>query len=163
MEQLVFLKPSEDLTRRIKMRTMRIENKKTFAEKTTTDQIKKILLIDHNKGSALSAVLAHEGYDIIQCDTVKKAWCLVYPQRPHLIVIHLDHLDGAGLADFQECRALAEGVPIILATSAQVNETLMKVLQHRPAAILDLPLIPATIRETLHDLEVPLALTRQDS
>ena len=145
------------------MRTMHIENKKRLTEKVLTDQIKKILLIDHNKGSALSAVLAHEGYDVIQCDTVKKAWCLVYPQRPHLIVIHLNHLDGAGVADFQECRALAEGVPIILATSAQVKETLMRVLQHRPAAVLDLPLLPATIRETLHDLEVPLTMTRQDS
>ena len=142
------------------MQTMHMENKKKLSEKVPTDQTKKILLIDHNKSSALSAALAQEGYDVIHCNAVQKAWCLVYPQRPHLIVIHLDDLDGAGLADFQECRALAEGVPIILATSAQVNETLMKVLQHRPAAILDLPLIPATIRETLHDLEVPLAMTR---
>ena len=142
------------------MRTMHIENKKRLTEKVLTDQIKKILLIDHNKGSALSAALAHEGYEVIQCNTVKKAWCLVYPQRPHLIVIHLDHLDGAGLADFQECRALAEGVPIILATSAQVDETIMKALQHGAAAILDLPLMPATMRETLHDLAVPLAMTR---
>src|SRR5262249_50638447 len=145
------------------MQTMHIENKKRLTEKAATDQMKKILLIDYDKGSALSAALTQEGYDVIHCNAVQKAWCLVYPQRPHLIVIHLDDLDGAGLADFQECRALAEGVPIILATSARVNETLMKVLQHRSAAILDLPLIPATIRETLHDLEVPLAMTRQDS
>jgi len=145
------------------MRTIHIENKKKLTDKAPTDQIKKILLIDRNKGSALSAALAQQGYDVTQCDDVKKAWCLVYPQRPHLIVIHLDNLDGAGLADFQECRALAEGVPIILATCAQVNQTLAKVLQHRAAAILDLPLMPATIRETLHDLEVPLAMTRQDS
>ena len=144
------------------MQTMHMENKKKLSKKVPTDQTKKILLIDH-KGGALSAALAQEGYDVIHCYAVQKAWCQVYPQRPHLIVIHLDNLDGAGLADFQECRALAEGVPIILATSAQVNETLMKVLQHRPAAILDLPLMPATIRETLHDLEVPLAMTRQES
>jgi DNA-binding response OmpR family regulator len=136
------------------MRTVHIENKKKLTEKVPTDQIKKILLIDRNKSSALSDVLAQEGYDVIQCDAVQKAWCLLYPQRPHLIVIHLDNLDGAGLAEFQECRALAEGAPIILATSARVNETLMKVLQHRTAAILDLPLMSATIRETLHNLEV---------
>lgn len=135
------------------MRIMHIENKKTLTEKIPTDEIKKILLIDH-KGGALSAALAQEGYDVIHCNAVQKAWCLVYPQRPHLIVIHLDDLDGAGLADFQECRALAEGVPIILATSAQVDETIMKALQHGAAAILDLPLIPATIRETLRDLVV---------
>src|SRR5215475_7645931 len=141
------------------MRIMHIENKKTLTEKIPTDEIKKILLIDH-KGGALSAALAQEGYDVIHCNAVQKAWCLVYPQRPHLIVIRLDDLDGAGLADFQECRALAEGVPIILATSAQVDETIMKALLHGAAAILDLPLMPANIRQTLHDLEVPLAMTR---
>ena len=108
------------------METIHIENKKKLTEKTLTDEIKKILLIDHNKDSGLSAALAQEGYDVIHCDTVQKAWCLVYPQRPDLIIIHLDNLDGAGFADFQECRALAEGVPIILATSAEVNRTLMK-------------------------------------
>ena len=136
------------------MQTMHMENKKKLSEKVPTDQTRKILLIDHNKSSALSAALAQEGYDVIHCNAVQKAWCLVYPQRPHLIVIHLNHLDGAGLADFQECRALAEGVPIILATSAQVDETIMKALQHGAAAILDLPLIPANIRETLRDLVV---------
>src|SRR5262245_14921269 len=142
------------------MQTMHIENKKKLTEKTLTDEIKKILLIDHNKDGALSTALAQEGYDVIHCDAVQKAWCLVYPQRPDLNIIHLDNLDGAGLADFQECTALAEGVSIILATSAHLNETVMKVLQHRAAAILDLPLMPATVRETLHDLEVPLAMTR---
>jgi len=137
-----------------------MENKKKLSEKVPTDQTRKILLIDHNKSSALSAALAQQGYDVIHCNAVQKAWCLVYPQRPHLIVIHLNHLDGAGLADFQECRALAEGVPIILATSAQVDETIMKALLHGAAAILDLPLIPANIRETLRDLRLPLAMTR---
>lgn len=141
------------------MQTIHRENNKKPNEKKTTDEIKKILLIDHNKDSALSAALTKEGYDVIHCDAVQKAWCLVYPQRPHLIVIHLDNLDGAGLAEFQECRALAGGVPIILATSAQVNHILMKVLRHRAAAIIDLPSMPATIRETLHDLEA-LAMTR---
>jgi len=129
-----------------------MENKKNLSEKVPTDQTKKILLIDHNKSSALLSALAQEGYDVIHCNAVQKAWCLVYPQRPHLIVIHLDNLDGAGLADFQECRALAEGVPIILATSAQVDEPIMKALLHGAATILDLPLIPANIRETLRDL-----------
>ena len=137
------------------MQTMHIENKRKLTEKTQTDEIKKILLIDHNKDRALAAVLAQEGYDLIHCDAVQKAWSLVYPQRPHLIIIHLDDLDGAGLADLQECSALAEGVPIILATSTRVNDTLMKVLQHRAAAILDLPSMPETIREALHDLELP--------
>lgn len=137
------------------MQTMHIENLRQFTEKAQTNKIRQILLIDGNKDSALSATLAQEGYDVIHCDAVQKAWSLVYPQRPHLIIIRLDDLDGAGLADLQECRALAEGVPIILATSAQVNDTHMKVLQHRAAAILDLPSMPETIREALHDLELP--------
>lgn len=136
------------------MQTMRRENKRKHAEKTKPNEIKQILLIDDNKDGALSATLAQEVYDVIYCDSVQKAWSLVYPQRPHLIIIHLEDLDGAGLADLEECRALAQGVPIILATSAQINDTLMKVLQHRAAAILDLPSMPKTIREALHDLEV---------
>ena len=137
------------------MQTMHIENLRQFTEKAQPNKIRQILLIDGNKDSALSATLAQEGYDVIHCDAVQKAWSLVYPQRPHLIIIHLDDVDGAGLADLQECKALAEGVPIILATSAQVNDTHMKVLQHRAAAILDLPSMPETIREALHDLELP--------
>src|SRR5262249_38692434 len=111
------------------MQTMHMENKKKLSEKVPTDQTRKILLIDHNKSNALPADLAQEGCDVIHCNAVQKASCLVYPQRPHLIVIHLDDLDGAGLGDFQECRALAEGVSIILATSAQVDQTIMKALQ----------------------------------
>jgi DNA-binding NtrC family response regulator len=160
MEQLVFLRRFRELNKEYQMQTMHIEKKKHPTEKTPTDEIKKILLIDHNKDSALLAALAQERYDVIHCDAVQKAWCLVYPQRPHLIIILLDNLDGAGFADFQECRALAEGVPIILATSAEVNETLMKVLRHRAAAILDFPLMPETIRETLHDFGGALATTR---
>ena len=137
------------------MQTMHIENKKKLTEKTLTDEIKKILLIDHNKDGALSTALAQEGYDVIHCDAVQKAWNLVYPQQPHLIIIHLDQLNGAGLADLQECSAMAEGVPIILATSAEINEALMKVLQHRAAAILDLLSMPESIRRALHDLEMP--------
>src|SRR5262245_66257826 len=136
------------------MQTMHMENKKKLSEKVPTDQTRKILLIDHNKSSALSAALAQEGYDVIHCNAVQKAWCLVYPQRPHLIVIHLDDLDGAGLADFQECLALADGVPIILATSAQVDETIMKALQTGDAGIIDLPMFSENIREYIGDLVV---------
>jgi DNA-binding NtrC family response regulator len=136
------------------MQTMHREKKIKLTEKAQTNETRQILLIEDNKDSALSATLAQEGYDVIHCDTVQKAWSLVYPQRPHLIIIHLDDLDGAGLADLQECRALAEGIPVILATSAEINETRMQVLQQRAAAILDLPSMPETIREALTDLGV---------
>ena len=57
MEQLVFLKASENLTRSIKMQTMHIENKKKPTEKKPTIEIKKITLIDHNKDRAFQPLL----------------------------------------------------------------------------------------------------------
>ena len=84
--------------------------KKALTEKTQTNEIKKILLIDKNKASPLSTALQQEGYHLIHCDSVQKAWDLIYPHRPHLIVLHLyDFNNGAGLSDLQECQALAEG------------------------------------------------------
>ncbi|HXV82229.1 MAG TPA: response regulator [Candidatus Binatia bacterium] len=136
------------------MQTMHIEKRKLTGKAQKT-KMKQILLIDDRKDSVLSTTLAREGYNVIRCDSVQKAWNLVYPRRPHLIIIRLQGLDGAGLTYLQECRVLAEGVPIILATSAHVNERLMKVLQHQTAAILDLPSMPETIREALQNLKMP--------
>jgi DNA-binding response OmpR family regulator len=78
------------------MQTMHIENERKLSEKEQTGKIKQILLIDDDKQDGLSATLAQEGYDVIHCDAVQKAWSLVYPQRPRLIIIHLRDLDGAG-------------------------------------------------------------------
>lgn len=135
------------------METLHIRNKKTFNEKTRASEIKKILLIDEDKDSALPAAVAQEGYDLVHCDSVQKAWSLVYPHRPHLIILHLYNSDGAGLADLQECRALAEGVPIILATSAKLNRALIKATQHGSAAILAPSSTPESVTEVLHHLE----------
>lgn len=104
------------------MESLDMRIKKALTEKTQTNEIKKILLIDKNKASPLSTALQQEGYHLIHCDSVQKAWDLIYPQRPHLIVLHLyDFNNGAGLSDLQECQALAEGVPIILAAPARVK------------------------------------------
>ena len=136
------------------MQPIDTETKRKLIEKTQASGGKKILLIDDKKDCALSAALKREGYDVIHCDSVRRAWSFVYPKRPQLIIVHLYNAKRTDLADIQECHVLAEGVPIILATSAQVNETLVKDLQHRAAAILALPLVPGTIRKVLNNLEV---------
>jgi DNA-binding NtrC family response regulator len=135
------------------MRNLHIKTKRKSTEQTRKNGIKKVLVIDSSNDSALSAALSQEGYDLIPCNSVQNAWTLIYPQRHHLIIINLHNLSEADLADLQECRALAGGVPIILATSAHVNEGLMKALQHWTAAILDLPSKPEIIREAIHDLQ----------
>ncbi|HEV8724757.1 MAG TPA: response regulator [Candidatus Binatia bacterium] len=135
------------------METLQIQIKKRLTEKTKVNAIKKILLIDEDKYSVLSAALAQEGYDLVHCDSVQKAWSLVYPHRPHLIILHLYNSTGAGLSDLQECRALAEGVPIILAVSAQVEPALIKAMQHGASAVLAAASTPESVREVLHHLE----------
>ena len=135
------------------MQTVNSETKRKFTQKAQSWDVKQILLIDPKKDRILSAAVSREGYDVIQCDSVRKAWCLVYPHRPHLIILRLDSSKGPALADWQECLALAEGVPIILATSAPAHETLIKNPRYRPSAFLTLPLAPGSIRKMVSDLE----------
>ena len=79
------------------MEPLHMRIKKALTEKTQTNEIKKILLIDKNKASPLSTALQQEGYHLIHCDSVQKAWDLIYPHRSHLIVLHLyDFNNGAG-------------------------------------------------------------------
>jgi DNA-binding NtrC family response regulator len=139
--------------RRFKMETLHRQIKKTLTEKTKASAIKKILLIGEDKDSALSAALAREGYDLVHCDSVQKAWSLVYPHRPHLMILHLHDSNGAALSDLQECWALAEGVPIIFATSARVKRALIKAIQHGAATVLAASSTPESVREVLHHLE----------
>jgi DNA-binding NtrC family response regulator len=135
------------------MQTINLETKRKLIKKARLRDVKQILLIDDEKNSILSTAFAQEGYDVIQCDSVRKAWCLVCPHRPHLIILYLDSSKSTALADLQECLALAEGVPTILVTSAPASETLMKNPRYRPSAFLTLPLAPRTIRKMVSDLE----------
>jgi len=142
--------------RRFKMETLHIQTKKTLTKKTQASEIKKILLIDQDKDSALSAALAREGYDLVLCDSVQEAWSLVYPYRPHLIILHLRNSNRAGLSDIQECRALAEDIPIVLAVSAQVNRALIKATQHGASSVLATSSAPESVREVLHHLQATM-------
>jgi DNA-binding NtrC family response regulator len=138
------------------METLHVQTKKTLAEKTRARELKKVLLIDEDKDSALSAALLQEGYDIVHCDSVQNAWSRVYPHRPHLIVLHLYDSNGAGLSDLQECRALAEGVPVILAISAQLKRAFIKAMQHGAAVVLAASSTPESVTEVLHHLEASM-------
>jgi DNA-binding response OmpR family regulator len=137
------------------METLHTQIKKKLTGKTHASEPKKILLIEEDKDSALSAVLAQEGYDVVHCASVQRAWSLVYPHRPHFIVLHFDNSNEAGLADFKECRALAQGVPIVLAISAEVNRGRVKA-PRGAAAVLTVASTPESIREALHGLEAVL-------
>jgi DNA-binding response OmpR family regulator len=136
------------------METLHAPTKDELGEKTQTNRIKKILLIDKDNDCALSTALAEEGHDVVHCDSVHEAWNLVYPYRPHLIILRLYNADGSALSDIRECRALAEGVPIVLAiTSAQISPALLKTLQHGAETVLAVSSTLESVRKALHGLE----------
>ena len=140
------------------METLHKQIEKTLAETHSewipANEIKKILLIDASREAVILGALCKEGYDVIHCDSVRQAWGFVYPHPPNLIIVHLDDPNRAGLAVFHECWALAHGVPIILATSAQIDPTLTKALKHRSTGILFLPSTRKIKRKTLNDPQV---------
>jgi len=117
---------------------------------------KKILVIGDKGHTQLFSSLQEEGYEVIACDSAQKAWGLVYPFRPHFIVVHLHHPSQRDMAVLQECHAMAEGVPIIVATSVPGNEAVMKALEEGATAFLSLPMEPQSIRKVLDELEHPV-------
>ncbi|MBI4490625.1 MAG: response regulator [Deltaproteobacteria bacterium] len=122
-------------------------------QKKVIEPRKRILLIGENPDIAFFTGLQQEGYEVIACESPQKAWSLVFPYRPDFIIVHLHHPSRRDIAILQECRALAEGVPIIVATSVPGNEALMKALEEGATAFLSLPVKPQTIRKVLDELE----------
>jgi len=59
------------------METLHTRINKRPSKKPRRNVIKKILLIDNEKSSALATALEHEGYDVVRCDCVQKAWNFV--------------------------------------------------------------------------------------
>ena len=123
------------------MRAEKIENKK------------KLLLIDGKSETSLLAALEQEGCDITVCDSPQKAWGFVYPIRPDVIILHLQHLSSKDIYALQECLALADGVPVIIATGASRIEAFTQELKRVVPLFLSLPLKPDAVREVLHGLE----------
>jgi DNA-binding NtrC family response regulator len=123
------------------MRAEKIENKK------------KLLLIDGKSETSLLAALEQEGCDITVCESPQKAWGFVYPIRPDVIILHLQHLSSKDIYALQECLALADGVPVIIATGASRLEAFTEKLGRVVPRFLSLPLKPNAVREVLHGLE----------
>jgi DNA-binding NtrC family response regulator len=128
------------------------ENKS--AMNTEAADLQKLLLIGSNKNKdvALLIALTRGGYHVIYCDSVKNAWQLVYPQRPDAIILRLGKADMSGLADLQECRVLAEGVPIVVMIDGHVNPAVMPALRHGAAIVLP-ESTPDRLRQALDALQ----------
>ena len=123
------------------MRAEKIENKK------------KLLLIDGKSETSVLAALEQEGCEVTVCESPQKAWGFVYPIRPDVIILHLQHLSSKDIFALQECLALADGVPVIIATGASRIEAFTKELKRVVPRFLSLPLKPDAVREVLHGLE----------
>jgi DNA-binding response OmpR family regulator len=112
---------------------------------------KKILVIAENPDIPFFTGLQQEGYEVVASESPQKAWGLVWPFRPHFIILHVLRPSGRDIGLLQECRALAD-VPIIIATSIRGNEAVMKALEEGATAFLSLPVEPATVRRVLQNL-----------
>ena len=118
-----------------------------------TESRKKILLINGKLESSLLTALEQEGCDITVCESPQKAWGFVHPTRHDLIILRLHHLSSKDVYALQECLALADGVPVMIATEASRIEAFTEKLARVVPRFLYLPLKPNAIRDALHGLE----------
>ena len=114
---------------------------------------KNILLINGKSDTSLLAGLERDGYEVTVCESPQKAWGFVYPIRPDLIILHLPHLSNKDIYALQECLALADGVPVIIATGASRIEAFTEKLGRVVPRFISLPLQPDAVREVLRGLE----------
>ena len=121
-----------------------------------TEKREKILLIDEKSDKPLIGGLEQQGYEVITCESPQKAWGFVYPSRPHLIILHLEEPSSTDIYALQECRALADGVPVVIATGASRIQAFIKQLGNGALRFLPLPLKPNVAREILHAFEPPV-------
>jgi DNA-binding NtrC family response regulator len=121
-------------------------------KKKTAKARTRILLIGENPDAVLFTALQHEGYEAIECDSPQNARDVVDGFRPHLLFVHLRR--PADVATLQECHLLADGIPIVVATSVPGYETVMRALEGGATSFLFLPLEPAKIKKVVDDLLV---------
>ena len=110
------------------------------------------MLIGGNPDINFFTALQQEGYEAIACESAQKAWPLVYEFRPSLIIVHLGHPSRSDIATLQECRAMAEGVPIVVATSVPGHEPVIRALEEGATSFLSLPLERAKVKKVVDDL-----------
>ncbi|MBI2357965.1 MAG: response regulator [Deltaproteobacteria bacterium] len=116
---------------------------------------KTILLVDEESEIALHTALQREGYRVFSCESPQTAWGLAYSFRPDFVIVHLHQPSARDVARLQECRALADGVPVIVATATPGYETIVKALEEGATAFLFLPIKPRAIRKVLDGLAPP--------
>jgi DNA-binding NtrC family response regulator len=121
-------------------------------KKKTMEVRTRILLIGENPDIQLFTALQRQGYEAIASESPEKAWPLIYAFRPHLIIVHLRHPSRSDIATLQECRAVAERIPIVVATSVPGHETVMRALEEGATSFLSLPVEGAKIKKVLDDL-----------
>jgi len=112
----------------------------------------KILLIGETPDIQLFNALQREGYEAIASESPQKAWPLVYAFHPHLIIVHLRRPSRNDIVTLQECRAMARGVPIVVATSVPGHETVMRALEEGATSFLSLPVEGAKIKQIVDEL-----------
>lgn len=119
-------------------------------KKKTTKARTRILLIGENPDAVLSTALQHDGYEALECDSPRSARDLLDAFQPHLLVVHVRR--PADVATLQECHLLADGIPIVVATSVPGYETVMRALEGGATSFLFLPLEAAKIKKVVDDL-----------
>lgn len=80
------------------------------------------MLINGKSESSLLAGLEQEGCNVTVCESPQKAWRYVNPIWPDVIIPHLQHLSSRDIYPLQEGLALADEVPVIVATAASRSE-----------------------------------------
>jgi len=110
------------------------------------------MFIGENPDNQFYTALQQEGYEAIASESPQKAWPLIYGFRPHLIIVHLRHPSRSDIATLQECKAMAAGVPIVVATSVPGHETVMRALEEGATSFLVLPVEGAKIKKVVDDL-----------
>ena len=118
-----------------------------------TDKREKVLLINGKSDGPLAGRLEKQGYEVVACESPQKAWGFVYPIRPHFIILRLEEPGNTDIYALQECRALADGVPVIIATGASRIETLTRELGKGDIHFVSLPLKRNALRKIRHELE----------
>jgi DNA-binding NarL/FixJ family response regulator len=119
--------------------------------KNPNQRTKKILLIGDAKNAALFD--RPETYRLVHCDTVRKAWDLVYRDHPHLIVLDLGKSQQPGaISALRECRALAGCVPIIVVAPSHLTRHLASALEHHAAAVIPASAVARSVDRILHNM-----------
>lgn len=114
---------------------------------------RRILLIDERADANLHAAIVESGGKVTACNAPKEGWNLIYPVPPQLVVVHLYHPNREDVAMLQECRFMAKGVPIVVATTYEQTEILKDLLEDLPAAFLVLPAGPDDVSRVFSEAE----------